>query len=409
MVTVITYFFFSLLSFSPTTTTRQSANFTAVLPLEVVIHILAVGAFTCHQLAPLRLVNRALCAAASDPSLYRAFACRSIGDLVALPPFVANSTRRLSFYGNGGLDLGDVSTLVPNLTSLSAPDHRITSVDGADLVLRELQLRVKDDQDASLLSHLTDLERLGVSQLGIVAPIASLPRLTRLSLRTLRADPGELMSALAAAPCATTLEAFSLHIRYSINAMARWWTPLSGLGRLREFGLKAPTNAFRSDVDADGLAVIVADHPTLAVLDLRTPNVITEAMIRRGFSPNLKVLRFFMRVDGIDDVVLAALPPDLAALGIAGRAKVSAADVCVLMSHCSQLRALELNLDHEAAEYLSDTGNVGRALLLNRGSLPAGVEDALAAAGHRVGELGIGVHWRIAGGLMFDGRAVVGV
>ena len=61
-------------------------------------------------------------------------------------------------------------------------------MDRSNLALRELSLEVDPGQGTGFLSHLTNLEALGVISLGRVPPIASLPRLRRLSLRTLRAD-----------------------------------------------------------------------------------------------------------------------------------------------------------------------------------------------------------------------------
>merc|ERR1711991_1165860 len=136
-----------------------------------------VGAFTFQQLAPLRLVKRALCDAASDPSLYRAYACFSVAAaLKALPPFAANSVHRLTVRGNREIDLGAISRLMPNLTSLDVPHQDVINMDGSTLMLRELKLmKVDPGQGADLIRLFTTLECLYVSCMDRSPPIASLP------------------------------------------------------------------------------------------------------------------------------------------------------------------------------------------------------------------------------------------
>ena len=82
-----------------------------------------------------------------------------------------------------------------------------------------------------------------------------------------------------------------------------------------------------------------------------------------------------------------------------------------MLSCCPHLRALSLTYNDEAVAYLASSEDLAdRPLLLHGQSLPPGADDdTLTAAGHGVGNVLIGVHWRVAGGLMFDGRAVAGV
>lgn len=65
---------------------------------------------------------------------------------------------------------------------------------------------------------------------------------------------------------------------------------------------------------------------------------------------------------------------------------------------------MNLWFDSEAVAYLA-SGDVGRTLLFNRDFVGRDARDALTAAGHRIGELQIGFHWRIGAGVVFDGEA----
>ena len=372
------------------------------------LYILSTGAFDHSQLAPLRLVNRALRDAASDPQLYRACSCDSVAAVKALPPFVANSLNRIGIYCFEELDLGDVSKRMPNLTSLTAPGFNTADlVEGAIVSLRELMLKVEYDQCADFLSQLTNLECLAATELGHVAPIVSLPRLIRLSLGGYNGDTKVLMAALVSSPCASTLEAFYVRPSSS-NAMVSpgWWAPVSGFHNLREFRLACETGVGSPRYVVRTLADVLANHPTLAVLDLEDPPEATVSLIGRGLPSNLKVLGLFSRSNDDFEAFVASLPRDLSALRFESEITRSAADVRALLSRCPHLSALDLDFDYGAIEYLA-SGNVYRSLTLNRRNLPDWVDhDALTAAGHTVGSLLIAVNWCIAGGVLFDGEGV---
>ena len=284
-----------------------------MLPLEVLLYVLEVGAFTHRQLAPLRLVNRALCVAASDPSHYREHACWSAAALETFPPFVATSLHRLVVRGNGEINIRDVSGRMPNLTSLDCRHGRLVA-DGmaCRLALRELRLKVKDDPDADFVGRLTNLECLEVARVGHMAPIVPLRLLQRLSLPGSRTDTGELLSALASAPCAGTLEALRLEVRTEETVLPRWLVPLLDLCSLREFALAWHPKGGLSAEHVDAFAGVVANLPTLAVLSMFVPEILSEAVILRGFSSDLRVLGLFTWIP-ISSDALAALPPGLAA------------------------------------------------------------------------------------------------
>ena len=372
-----------------------------MLPLEVLVHMLEVGAFTFQQLASLRLVNRALCAAASDPSFYRAFTCDSVADLEALPPFVAKSLRRVNFCGRCKTDAALVAALVPNISSLTT--FAITNV-CANL----RQLSVDKVLDADLLGRHTNLECLRLGRVRHTPPVALLPLLTRLRLDQFRADPGDLMSALASAPCAATLEALYVHVWYTAEVTPGWWDLLTGLGNLSEFGLADSTDHRWSSEEADAFAnILAAGNPRLAVLELEVPEALASAVLLRGFPFSLTALRFIAS-NAEFDALVAALPPDLMALQIATSDQRSTADLSALLSRCPQLHALSLSCDDEVVEYLASGNLVDRSLLLDRAWFGRHrASDALTAAGHRVGSVFVGVHWRIAGGVVWNGEAVV--
>ena len=108
--------------------------------------------------------------------------------------------------------------MVPNLTSLTT--FAITNV-----CVNLRQLSVDKVPGADRLGRHTNLECLWLGKARHTLPIASLPLLTRLSLQEFRADPGELMSALASAPCAGTLEALFLDLWRNKNMSPGWWAP----------------------------------------------------------------------------------------------------------------------------------------------------------------------------------------
>ena len=372
--------------------------------------MLEAGAFRRRQLAPLRLVNRALCAAASDPSLYRGYTCDSVAAIEALPPFVANSIHRLKLFGKGIVDLGIISRLVPSLTALSARGRGLANAAGAALALRELYMgddSVWQDTEHSgdVLTQLASLENLQVARLDRLPPVALLSGLRRLCLHRIKADGGDLMHALASAPCAVTLEAVHLELWLTTTMSSGWWVALAELRGLREFGLTARGFRGLTPEDAGALANVLADHPTIDVFNLCVSNKAAGAVLRRGFSSNLRVLR----IQGEFEDLMAVLPPNLAALQFldTGRGHCSAADVDALLSRCPRLRALAISCDDEAIECLT-SGTLGQPLLLLRqlSATKARVYDANATAGHKLGYLEIGVHWRIAGGVVFDGKAI---
>ena len=209
------------------------------------------------------------------------------------------------------------------------------SWEGAALVVRELRLPVRIDRGADFLSHLTTLECLDVSYLGDVAPLASLPRLRRLRLQIFRGDSSELLPALASVPCAATLEALFVGTCYKGKAPSWCLELLSGLVNLREFGLLANASAIPSGDGIDALAGALADHPTLVVLDLKVPEALTTAVLRRGLPPNLKVLGINSRSNDDFEALMAALPRDLSAFRREYGGTRSAADIRALLSRSS--------------------------------------------------------------------------
>ena len=372
------------------------------------VHILEVGAFFPSQLVPLRLVNRALCDAASDPSLYRTIFAISAAVLETLPMFMTSSARRLNMHPIvEELDLGDVSRLLPNLTRLDCRFTRLTCghlVEGADLVpLRELSMTADNEQGTDYLSQLTKLECLEIAELDHLPPIASLPALTRLSVPNCEADTGELMSLLATAPCAETFVALHLEVLVDATVSPGWWVPLSDLSSLRELSLDGGAKSHLSLEDERALADVLGGLPALVVLDVGFSKAVILALLHRGFPPNLKVLGMGLVCEL--EVFLAALPRGLLALQLRSRGKLSVADVRTLLSRCPKLRAMDLSCDDEAVAYLVGGGLADRTLVLNASMLrPA--SDALTAAGHTVNELRVGVHWRIGGAVVCDGKAM---
>ena len=97
----------------------KGCDFTAMLPAEVLVLVLEIGRFTHVELAQLRLVNRALCSAASAPSLYRVLVTKAADAeaLQRLPSFVADSVRVVPRCTPWLTHLGALSDLLPSLTS----------------------------------------------------------------------------------------------------------------------------------------------------------------------------------------------------------------------------------------------------------------------------------------------------
>ena len=280
------------------------------------------------------------------------------------------------------------------------------SWEGAALVVRELRLPVRIDRGADFLSHLTTPECLDVSYLAHVAPIASLARLRRLGLPVFEGDAGELLSTLVSSPCAAKLEALFLDMRYSRKVSSWRLELLSSLVNLREFGLHASAKSLSSGDDVETMAGALADHPTLAVLDLIVPEALAAAVLRRGFPSNMKVLWILGSSNVEFGALVTVLPRDLSAFRWIDGGRRSSADIRALLSRCPQLRAFCLLLDNAAIEYLASR-DVDRPLLLGRHCFPDWVDyDAPTAAGHVVGSLDVGFHWRVAGGVVFEGKAV---
>ena len=368
------------------------------------IHILKVGAFDTRQLAPLRLVNRALCDAASDPSFYRLFACDSVAAMKTLPLFATNSMHRLLMTGNEEADLALMAEVVPNLTSLDSQFSRVVSggrLESASLApLRELSMTANVEMGTDFLRQLTNLECLQVTCLGDVASIASLPLLTRLSLPNVAANTGELMSALASAPCTATLEALHLEVLGGTTVSPEFWELLAEFSSLSEFRLVGFVHDCQEG-ETDAFADALAGLPALVVLDLGARKPVTDALLRCGLPSSLAVLGLGTCGDFAD--MLAALPPGLVALRVPSRRRHSAIEIRALLSHCPQLRALSLKCDDEAVAYLA-SGKFDRSLVLNHFHFGK-ASQVLAGAGHRVGRLRIGLHWRIGGGVAFEGKA----
>ena len=182
-----------------------------------------------------------------------------------------------------------------------------------------------------------------------------------------------------------------------------WWAPVAEFSSLREFGVVGFAHECQAS-EADAFAeVLTTGLPSLSVLDLGVFGALIIAVLRRGLPSNLKVLGVSSYNYEFADL-LAALPLDLVALRAPPREIHSAADVCTLLSRCPQLHAIDLRCDDEAVAYLV-SGNVDRSLILKDLLFGRLTIDALATAGHKVGELQIGVHWRICGGVAFEGKA----
>ena len=240
--------------------------------------------------------------------------------------------------------------------------------------------------------------------------LTSLPRLRRLTLSSLEGgDLTALMSALADSTCAATLEALHLDMAFDARSTAgRWWAPIAGLGSLCELDLRVyDAGFFASRADADAFAELLSTLASLQVLNLIFSGDDAKAVLSHGLPAGLRVLGFAVLSSPLSAPsiphLLEALPAGLVGLSFDDETKVSAVGVRRVLDRCPQLRVLELRLDHRAAEVLAAAEPLYVGTADGFGDDTTGV---LEAAGHWVGNLVVGVHWAIGGGLVRGGEAV---
>ena len=265
------------------------------LPLEVLVHILELGAFTPTELAPIRAVCVALRSAASHPTLYRVWAIDVAGPhfgrsapkvvgmdqrLKAVPEWVATSLWGLELSGNPSPVVcvpGDVFPSLDRLEVRAAWD--VPRYEALPPTLTRLFLSDARCLAPDMLAALTRVECLFLGCVDDIdtLPIASLPRLRRLSLKDCFGDLRTLLGALADSPAAASLEAFDFALSSGDNApyTAGWWEPLAVLPALRELGLATKPAMFEGG-DAEAFASVIAglDQVQSLTLSLMSNDVV---------------------------------------------------------------------------------------------------------------------------------------
>ena len=377
------------------------------------MRILEVGRFTPVELARLRLVNSALCDAASFPGLYPR-RMRVNGDsrhqpdrdpLANLPAFVVSGLRCLELKNFRRLDLGDVVTRFPGLTSLSTTACSLTV--GIEhlptAALRELKLRAGRKCSPEALTAFTQLECLWFSGCRGSLPVA--PCLRRLGLPDYGGDLVQLMAALTNDDCtASHLEALALGLTEDNRDTADlWFAPLAGLPALTEFKLVAAhPHALGGPGQANALAACLVALTALKVLELNVNPDCAAAVVDTGFPPGLESLQFNAKYFSLDRVI-AVLPPGLTAFCFFNRSSASEPQLRALLDQCPRLEAMSLNWERVALWTLAEEEKGRPPMRLSGGYYwGQGLRDALEASAHTMGALQIGVHWRTAGGVVFN-------
>lgn len=265
----------------------------------------------------------------------------------------------------------------------------------AELFLRE------EDPGLGRFAAVECLELVFVSHV----PVSSLPFLRRLCLHDFAGDLDQLLTdLLASEQRAANLAAFSTRLAFTAKPSGRWWASLAGFTGLREFGFGTSSSV---DV-ADEFAALLASLGSLAVLKLTIPAAATLRVLRHGLPPNVRTLCLWVVEQRESSVafldLLPSLPQSLVALHYVDYTRRTDADTRALLSHCRQLRCMALRCTEDAAQYLA-SGEVKQTLLLNSFHTPERLQGALVAAGHKIGTVRIGVDWRVAGGVLFNGQS----
>ena len=395
-------------------------DFTALLAAEVTAYMLEVGGFTPRRLAPLRLVNRALCSAASLPQFYREAEFSTDG-LAHIPAFVGTSMRSLKLQVSEDIpeiDLGAVAERFPNLTRLEsgfgAQATKLDALAALSSSLRHLSLSLSDEEDVDAVRHLTGLECLSLPSLAVPVPAADFPALRRLTLESMWYDPGTLLPALAVAPYAATLEALVIGSVDDITEVTNGqWARLADLPSLRELGLH-----LSMDTDLAEVASVLPTLTSLTVLSLEVGEEAAIAVLSRGCPPGLRALQLVIVGDEVDPEVVSSifpvLPSGLLGVSCSGPVVDSADDITALLAQCPGLRMIDLELGDEAVEAVAAAVDPLLVAMWDHYVDSEESEGAggdpfgdLSAAGHTVANATVRVDWRLAGGIFLDGMPVV--
>lgn len=327
-----------------------------MLPLEVLVHLLGVGAFNAVQLAPLRLVNRAMCAAASDRSLYRDVTVDASTCVDTLPAFVRESVVFLTLDGDGsGANTGEWADLMPNMTSLSmerlSPNVAVTGLPSG---LCELGLTAYRSDVLEAVGALTKLECLSLLHAAVAPPLALLSSLRRLTLRNFAGHAATLLTALAASPCAASLEALHLGFFFAPKAPPGTWTSLTGLSGLRELAVMAYRPLFPVPGAEEGFASVLPTLDSLDVLVILSQSDDLGALICRGLPGQLRTLYLAGRgVPTLFASLAPVLPPTLTALGVGDAVPLSGDDLATVMNTCPNLRGARWTLNQQGLDALA--------------------------------------------------------
>ena len=413
-----------------------------MVPYEVLVYILDVGRFTPAELAPVRLVNRALRAAASEPSMYRDHV-----HVISEPP-ARVAYNEVSAWLAGYLE-SVPETVAPHLGGLVFPDRRLgrtprhfpallarftsltvldlnaagvskvaeEGIDALPISLRVLNLGNSVREPAGtmgrLIRHLTRLEVLAarIAEPHVELPLDALSSLRRLDIsRSYRLLLDEFLTALVGAPCAATLEALCLG---SVVSAGRWWPHLTLLPSLRELALGAGGwHSENNDDDVDDYAQTLCSLTQLDVLHVCLNHSRTaEAVWRCGLPPvsTLGVEYFVHDDDGGATTaakVVAVLPRGLRNLDVLAYDTTKAWDdraISQVLERCPDLAVLKMfhPVSATGVAALAAYASADRYLSVSGKGFDEEGKAALRAAGHAVQMVDIGVHWRLPGGIHF--------
>lgn len=411
---------------------------TAVLPFELLVHILQVGRFTAPDLAPVRLVCRAMCAAASDASFYRTLAVRIprldeeqikegnfLSTYVAgLPPHATRGVTDFKLRKTEWLqyvsveDLAAAMRLLPLVAILDAwncfetgtnalweamPPHLVAlNVGGLPGGADFSGLPARFERLESLVAH-------NVHEPHRAIPFGSLRRLRRLVMKdAFMLDHRKLLEAVATAPCAGILVALSLRrsmfVRECPQVDPAFLAPVvdGRLPALREFDLGLSRSATAGAEAAIAAAFASLDRLKVFGLVTDSPELCAALVAGDALPPNLTALHFKAEypVGAAAFGLVEVLPVSLTHLEILFSSQCpSATEMAAVLSRCPALETFcTASVASDTPTVLIDAATGGRSLEVSIGTTRT-AKEAMKAAGITVlgpAEGMVDVRWRLS-------------
>ena len=406
-----------------------ATDITAVLPFDVLVHILELGAFSPTDLAPIRAVNHAMREAASVPSLYRSVkamsptvpASPSPDCLANMPSYAASSVVNLSVTGGSYQHhyRGDLNaTRFPCLTSLDCElalhEDAVGTLPTSLQALRLTRYVVDGMEPVGRLDRLEFLSLNGSHRLATL-PVASLSQLRRLQLYG-KGDLAQLFEALVSSPCASTIEAVDVvsSVGRGAGQPPMWWAPLAELPALRELRLSINRRMMAAHDSAPLVDLLGTGFDQLNVLALTIGcTTFGRRLSGHPLPPNLHTCRLSYAIsrDNMDrrGIEAPALPASLRALRIGYAMSLISADTAEqVLGQCPMLSILSADLSEAASELVgSFAGPDGRKVLVATDGTPVDAMTLMENNGVPVvatEQLDVGIDWKEPGGLIVADR-----